>query len=79
LRRKAPLLPRPYRTFAYPLAPAIYIVLALFVVLDLAYLAPLTSGIGYLLLLPGIPAYLIWRFIVPVSAPPAVTDAANGN
>ena len=61
LRRKAPLLPRPYRTFAYPLVPAIYIVLALLVVLDLAYLAPRTSGVGYLLVLTGIPAYLIWR------------------
>jgi APA family basic amino acid/polyamine antiporter len=61
LRRQAPDLPRPYRTFAYPLAPVVYIVLAIMVVLDLAYLAPRTSGVGYLLVLTGIPAYLIWR------------------
>jgi len=61
LRRKAPDLERPYRTLGYPLVPLIYIVLALLVVVDLAYLAPRTSGVGYLLVLTGIPAYLIWR------------------
>ena len=61
MRRKAPALERPYRTFGYPIVPLIYILLALLVVLDLAYLAPGTSGIGYLLVLTGIPAYLIWR------------------
>ncbi|HVS21482.1 MAG TPA: amino acid permease, partial [Pyrinomonadaceae bacterium] len=61
MRRKAPELARPYRTFGYPLVPLIYILLALLVVVDLAYLAPYTSGIGYLLVLTGIPAYLIWR------------------
>ena len=61
MRRKAPALERPYRTFGYPIVPLIYVLLALLVVLDLAYLAPGTSGIGYLLVLTGIPAYLIWR------------------
>ena len=61
MRRNAPELPRPYRTFGYPLVPLIYIAMALVVVIDLAYLAPYTSGIGYLLVLTGIPAYLIWR------------------
>jgi len=41
--------------------PIVYIVLALLIVLDLAYLAPWTSGIGYLIVLTGIPAYFIWR------------------
>lgn len=61
MRRKAPQLNRPYRTFGYPLVPIVYIALALLVVLDLAYLAPWTSGIGYLIVLTGIPAYLIWK------------------
>ena len=61
LRRKMPDAPRPYRTFGYPLVPLIYIVLALGLVLDLAYLTPETSGIGYLLVLTGIPIYFLWR------------------
>lgn len=61
MRRKAPNAERPYRTFGYPVVPIIYITLALLLVLDLAYLTPKTSGIGYLLVLTGIPVYFIWR------------------
>jgi len=61
LRKKAANVDRPYRTFGYPIVPVIYITIALLFVLDLGYLAPRTSGIGYLLVLTGIPAYLIWK------------------
>jgi len=61
MRRKAPELERPYRTFGYPVVPIIYIFLALLLVIDLAYLTPATSGIGYLLVIAGIPVYLIWK------------------
>jgi APA family basic amino acid/polyamine antiporter len=63
MRYKAPQLERPYRTFGYPLTPVAYILLAILLVVDLAYLAPQTSGIGYLLVLTGLPVYLIWRVI----------------
>ena len=61
MRVKAPEIERPYRTFGYPIVPLIYIVLAGLFIIDLAYLAPSTSGIGYLLVFTGIPVYLIWR------------------
>src|SRR3989441_13366544 len=61
MRRKAPQNERPYRTFGYPVVPLIYILLALLLVIDLAILKPATSGIGYLLVLTGIPIFLIWR------------------
>lgn len=61
MRRKAPQIERPYRTYGYPVVPVIYIVLALLVVFDLAYLTPSTSGIGYLLVFTGIPIYFVWR------------------
>jgi APA family basic amino acid/polyamine antiporter len=61
MRRKAPSLERPYRTFGYPVVPIIYIVIGLLLVLDLAYLTPKTSGIGYLLVLTGIPVYFLWK------------------
>lgn len=61
LRRKAPGTPRPYRTIGYPVVPLIYLLLASLLVVDLAYLAPATSGLGYLLILTGIPVYLLWR------------------
>ncbi len=61
MRRKASQLERPYRTLGYPLVPLVYILLAALLVIDLAYLAPETSGIGYLLVLTGLPVYLIWH------------------
>ena len=61
MRRKAPDIERPYRTFGYPFVPLVYIVIAGLFIIDLAILAPSTSGIGYLLVFTGIPIYFIWR------------------
>jgi len=61
LRRKSPSAPRPYRTWGYPIVPIVSILLAALLVLDLTWLAPTTSGIGILLVLTGIPVYLVWR------------------
>jgi APA family basic amino acid/polyamine antiporter len=60
LRHKAPHLPRPYRTIGYPLPVFTYITLAILLVVDFIYLKPLTSGKGFLIVLAGIPVYLIW-------------------
>ena len=60
MRRKAPEIERPYRTLGYPLVPLIYLLIAGLFVIDLAILAPSTSGIGYLLVLTGIPIYFVW-------------------
>jgi APA family basic amino acid/polyamine antiporter len=61
LRKKRPDAGRPYRTWGYPIVPIISVILAAFLIVDLAWLAPTTSGIGYLLVLTGIPVYFIWR------------------
>jgi len=63
LRIKAPFLNRPYRTIAYPLPALIYIALAVLLVVDFIYLKFKTSGIGFLIVLAGIPVYLIWQRI----------------
>jgi APA family basic amino acid/polyamine antiporter len=60
MRRKAPNMERPYRTFGYPVVPLIYILIAGLFIIDLAILAPSTSGIGYLLVFTGVPIYFIW-------------------
>src|ERR1041385_3551493 len=61
LRKKRPAAERPYRTWGYPIVPLLSVGLAALLIVDLAYLAPTTSGIGYLLVLTGIPVYLVWR------------------
>src|SRR5262249_23540845 len=78
MRRKAPKLERPYRTFGYPIVPIVYIGLAALLVLDLSYLAWRTSGIGCLIVITGIPAYLIWRRSASTNAQAAdLSEAAT--
>jgi APA family basic amino acid/polyamine antiporter len=77
MRRKAPEMTRPYRTWGYPIVPIIYIAMALTVIVDLAYLAPYTAGIGSLLVLTGIPAYLVWRRSASKNAEIIVSDSAT--
>lgn len=61
LRRKAPAAERPYRTWGYPFVPIVSIVLAAVLIVDLAFLAPTTSGIGIVIVLSGAPIYFLWR------------------
>jgi APA family basic amino acid/polyamine antiporter len=61
LRRKKPDAERPYRTWGYPLVPIISFVVATLLLVDLALLAPTTSGIGVLIVLTGVPIYFFWR------------------
>jgi APA family basic amino acid/polyamine antiporter len=61
LRRKAPDAPRPYRTHGYPFVPVLYVLLATLLTLDLVYLAPGTSGLGFLIVLTGLPVFFAWR------------------
>jgi APA family basic amino acid/polyamine antiporter len=63
LRFKAPFLDRPYRTVAYPLPALVYMALAVLLVVDFIWLKPRTSGIGLLIVLAGIPVYLVWHRI----------------
>jgi APA family basic amino acid/polyamine antiporter len=61
LRRKKPNAERPYRTWGYPIVPIVSILLSALLVIDLAWLAPATSGIGILIVLSGVPVYFLWR------------------
>jgi len=61
LRKRSPAAERPYRTWGYPIVPIVSILLAGLLIVDLAWLAPATSGIGILIVLTGVPIYFIWR------------------
>lgn len=59
LRKKQPGIERPYKAFAYPVLPAIYIVLALLFCVALIIQAPGYAGLGLIIVLIGIPLYYI--------------------
>jgi APA family basic amino acid/polyamine antiporter len=61
LRRKKPSAERPYRTWGYPLVPLLSILLAGLLIIDFAFLAPATSGMGILIVLTGVPVCFLWR------------------
>ena len=59
LRMKRPDAPRPYRTWGYPLVPAGYLVTASIVLLVLFAYRPATTWPGLVIVLVGIPVYLL--------------------
>jgi APA family basic amino acid/polyamine antiporter len=61
LRSRRPNAQRSYRTWGYPLVPIVSILLSALLTIDLAWLAPATSGIGIVIVLTGVPAYVLWR------------------
>ena len=60
LRRKRPNAPRPYKAFGYPVLPAIYIVMAIWICIVLLRYKPQYTWPGLVLVLLGIPVYLFW-------------------
>lgn len=62
LRWTRPDLPRPYRVIAYPVMPALYVVLCAAISFNLAIVKPETTFPGLILTLLGIPVFFFWRW-----------------
>jgi len=60
LRRKRPEMPRPYRTFGYPVIPVVFVLSALGLVISTAFNSPRESLMGLALVLIGLPFYYYW-------------------
>ncbi len=61
LRRKRPDLPRPYRTLAYPVAPALFILAAVAISLNTLINEFWNALAGLFIIALGLPAYLYWK------------------
>jgi len=61
LRRRWPLVERPYRAWGYPLIPALYVLLATAILVVLLLYKTETSWPGLMIVLTGVPVYWIWR------------------
>jgi APA family basic amino acid/polyamine antiporter len=60
LRVKRPDAPRPYRAIGYPVLPAIYILMAVFIDIVLLRYKPQYTWPGLIIVLLGIPVFYIW-------------------
>lgn len=61
LRYRQPNAHRPYKAWGYPVVPVFFVLLSALLIVNLAFLAGATSGIGYLIAFTGVPVYFIWR------------------
>jgi APA family basic amino acid/polyamine antiporter len=61
LRRTRPHAERPYRAFGYPVLPALYIAMALWICGVLLRYKPQYTWPGLVLVLLGVPVYMIWK------------------
>lgn len=60
-RRRMPDAPRPYRTWGYPVVPALFILACLLLIGNTLFEKPVESLLGLGLLALGVPAFLIFR------------------
>lgn len=65
LRKKRPEAERPYRTWGYPLVPAVFVVASAALTGNTLFEKPTESLIGLAILALGVPAYLHWRRTAP--------------
>ncbi len=61
LRVRKPDLPRPYKTFGYPVVPALYILATTFIMIILLIYKPKYTFPGLIIVLLGIPVFYLWR------------------
>jgi len=68
LRAKRPDAPRPYRAIGYPVLPGLYILMATFIDIVLLRYKPQYTWPGLIIVLLGIPVYLLWSRRAPTHA-----------
>ena len=61
LRNRRPDLPRPYRTFGYPLTPIIFLLASVAMLVNAVVQDPLKGALGAGLILLGIPVFYLWK------------------
>ncbi len=61
LRKKKPDLPRPYKTWGYPITPIIFILAALYISINSVITQFKNAMAGLAIILIGLPFYLYWK------------------
>jgi APA family basic amino acid/polyamine antiporter len=61
LRRKMPDAERPYRTLGYPLVPFVFVLVAVWLVINTIRTSPLESALGLALIALGLPVYFYFK------------------
>jgi APA family basic amino acid/polyamine antiporter len=73
LRAIRPDMERPYRVPGYPVLPGIYMVLCFLLMGDLLVVRPEYTWPGLIIVLTGIPVYMLWRLLGKKATPAQVS------
>jgi APA family basic amino acid/polyamine antiporter len=76
LRRKMPDAARPYRTLGYPIMPVVFVLVAVWLIINTLQTNPVEAGAGLLLIALGLPFYLYYR---RSAKPIAIAEAESGD
>ena len=61
LRRKMPNADRPYKTLGYPLIPIVFVLVAIWLIINTLFTRPVESVVGLGLIVIGWPLYLYFK------------------
>lgn len=61
LRKKMPDAPRPYRTLGYPIMPIVFVLVAVWLIVNTLQTSPVEAVMGLLLTALGLPLYFYYR------------------
>lgn len=61
LRKRFPRLPRPYKTWGYPVVPLLYVAVSLWMMAYSLFSRPGESLIGLVIVAGGLPVFFFWR------------------
>lgn len=61
LRRKMPDAPRPYKTLGYPIMPVVFVLVAIWLLVNTLQTNPVEAFTGLILIALGLPLYLYFR------------------
>lgn len=61
MRKRRPDIQRDYKTFGYPVLPAIFIVLGILLLINTVYTSPTSTMIGLGFILAGVPVFFVFK------------------
>jgi basic amino acid/polyamine antiporter, APA family len=61
LRRIRPDMPRPYRTWGYPVVPILFLLASVGMMANALWTDPVNTGVTFGIILVGLPVYYAWR------------------
>jgi len=73
LRKTRPNADRPYKAFGYPVLPALYVLVAALICVDLLIYKPMYTWPGVIIVIIGIPVYFLWNKFSPNHTPTPIT------